>query len=171
MAAQKPTIVERERRITEIYKLLIMGSSRTRILEYAAKNWGIKVSTTDAMIAEAREKFLDEAKTNREEFKAEAIAQRKEIYYNAFKEKRWAIALQTLDSIAKIQGCYSKTDEELLNELKSRGYRVIAEGLESQNSSMVGAESERSMSPLSNLFDTQDDQPASPTETDLPIDS
>lgn len=45
---------ERIQRIGEVYRLLIRGASRQRILQYSAKQWGVATRTADDYIAEAR---------------------------------------------------------------------------------------------------------------------
>lgn len=125
--AQKPTKAEYEKRVTEIYQLLICGTSRVKIVQYASKKWGISNRQGDDMIAAARKQTILEQDVTRQEALAEELSLRNFLLTSAIKEKRWATALQVSDSRAKLRGLAIATDQEVMKEYKDRKLDEISD--------------------------------------------
>ena len=100
--ATKTTKAELESRISQIYKLIIIGSSRQKILQYASKKWGeLSDRTVDGYIASARKLMMQNLEIDRTVALAEELELRREIIFQAMQDKKYQIALQASDSRAK----------------------------------------------------------------------
>ena len=105
--AVKNTNAEMNKRVNEIYSLILSRVNRTQILQYASKKWGeISDRTVDSYISKARDLIQKETAINRKDALAEHIATRNQLYQIALKKEKLQTCLQILDSTAKLQGLH-----------------------------------------------------------------
>lgn len=96
---------EIDKRVSEVYSLLLSRANRAQILQYAANKWGkIGDRTVDSYISKARELLRKDTAINRTAALAEHIATRNQLYQLALKKEKLQTCLQILDSTAKLQG-------------------------------------------------------------------
>jgi len=82
-SAPKPTKSQMTERVLEVYHLIICGSSRTDILQYAAKNYGLEARATDDLIAKARELQESNVKDRQESMLSECVSRYDDLYKEA----------------------------------------------------------------------------------------
>lgn len=70
---KKATAAQTEQRITEVMRMLAMGTSRPDVLQYAAKNWSLATRSTDTLMKKARARFAEMAAPDREEMRGLAL--------------------------------------------------------------------------------------------------
>jgi hypothetical protein len=105
--ATKTTKSEIEIRVSQIYKLLVVGTSRPQILQYASKKWGeISDRSVDSYISQARKIMMQNLEIDRTEALAEELELRREIIFKAMQDKKYQIALSAADSRAKLRGLF-----------------------------------------------------------------
>jgi len=104
--AEKAEKAEIDRRVTEIYSLILSCYSREKICQYAAKKWGISYRSTDRLIQRARSRMMEITAIKREEAYAEEMELRREIIRKALDDKKYQTALQAADSRAKLRGLF-----------------------------------------------------------------
>lgn len=122
--ATKTTKSEIEIRVSEIYKLLIIGTSRPAILQYASKKWGeISDRSVDSYISQARKLMTKELSDDRAVALGEEIELRRHIIQNALEDKKYQIALTAADSRAKLRGLFLPL-EMAIDVVVSHGYEV-----------------------------------------------
>lgn len=73
--AVKTSEHERIRRIHEVYRLLVKGASRFRILQHASKQWGVSDRTADTYMAEARKLLEKELAIARPDWLSQSLAE------------------------------------------------------------------------------------------------
>jgi hypothetical protein len=123
--ATKSTQAEKAKRVNEIYKLLIIGTSRSVILRYGSEKWGeISDRQIEKYIADARQLMLSELHGDRKQAFAEEIAMRKHLYQKAYQAKKYQTCLGILDSIAKLQGLFELSIPKNVSEIDA--LRILA---------------------------------------------
>lgn len=95
---------ELERRIDEVYDLLVTRVSSRAIVGYCAKKWGVGERQAFRYIAGATGRVLEAARASREEQLAKALASYNALYAKQVAAGRFGEARQTLDSIVKLLG-------------------------------------------------------------------
>jgi hypothetical protein len=73
--ARKCTEHEKILRVHEIYKLLIKGASRYRVVQYATKKWQVCDKTADTYLAEARKLLARDLEIERPKWLEQSIAE------------------------------------------------------------------------------------------------
>lgn len=132
----KTTKAERATRINEIYKLLIVGTPRPAILQYASENWGeISDRSVDSYIADVRKLMVKELQDNRQIALAEEIELRRHIINQALTDKKYQTALQAADSRAKLLGLFESLDRAV-SVVLACGYVVIDPRVPAQNTDL-----------------------------------
>ena len=121
--ARKRDQAEIEQQVTEIYSLVISCYSRSHILQYASKKWGINSRSTDTLIQRARKRMMEITAIQREEAYAEEMELRREIIRKAMEDKKYGLALQAADSRAKLRGLFDKL-EQAIDTVTAHGYEV-----------------------------------------------
>ena len=120
----KSTKTEIEQRVSQIYKLLVIGTSRHQILQYASKKWGgISDRSVDGYIASARKLMMQNLEIDRTVALAEELELRREIIFQAMQDKKYQIALQASDSRAKLRGLFMSL-ELAIDTVTAHGYEV-----------------------------------------------
>lgn len=110
----KSTKNEIEIRVSQIYKLLVIGTSRPAILQYASKTWGeISDRSIDGYIAKARQAMLKELVDDRRLALSEELEFRRHIIQKALVDKKYQIALSAADSRAKLRGLFMPLEQAI----------------------------------------------------------
>jgi hypothetical protein len=73
--AKKATEHEKILRIHEVYKLLIKGASRHRVVQYVTKKWEVCDKTADTYLAEARKLLARDLEIERPKWLEQAVAE------------------------------------------------------------------------------------------------
>jgi hypothetical protein len=73
--AKKATEHEKILRIHEVYKLLIKGASRYRVVQYVTKKWEVCDKTADTYLAEARKLLARDLEIERPKWLEQAVAE------------------------------------------------------------------------------------------------
>ena len=95
--AKKSTDAEIEQRVSTVYRLMLRGSSRESILQYAAKKeWGVETRSVDGYIARAKNLLRKQAETDRTDELGKARARLNLLFGKALKtgDLRTALAVQ-----------------------------------------------------------------------------
>jgi hypothetical protein len=122
--ATKTTKSEIEIRVSQIYKLLVIGTSRPAIIQYASKKWGeLSDRSVDSYIASARKLMMQNLEHDRAVALAEELEFRREIIFKAMADKKYQIALTAADSRAKLRGLFL-TLEMAIDVVTAHGYEV-----------------------------------------------
>ena len=122
--ATKNTKAEIEQRISQIYKLLVIGTPRPAIIQYASKKWGVMCDrSVDSYIASARKLMMQNLEHDRAEALSEELELRREIIFKAMADKKYQIALSAADSRAKLRGLFMPL-EQAIDVVVSHGYEV-----------------------------------------------
>ena len=109
----KATQAQVEERITTIYRVLLQHQPYQVIVQYAAKNWGLKPRQTTTYVARSKELIAVECATARTENMNEQIAIRRNLFRNAYSEHNWRLCLDILKDEAQLLGCYPAKVSEL----------------------------------------------------------
>jgi hypothetical protein len=118
----KATDAEVERRVDEVYDLLINRVTYRAIVGYGAQKWGLKERQVAVYIGKAKERILLRAKESQEEQLAKAIASYESLYARQVAEKDLSGARQTLDSLVRLLGLAAPDKQELMGSLALKGY-------------------------------------------------
>lgn len=122
--AKKSDQAEIERRINEVYSLLLSCHSTAKIVQYATQKWGITRRQTDTLIQRARSRMMEITAVKREEAYAEELELRREIIRRALDDKKYQTALQAADSRAKLRGLFNLLDQSI-NVVTAHGFEVL----------------------------------------------
>ena len=132
------TKAEVERRVTEIYGLLLEGKSRTTLLQFAVK-WGVSVGRIDQLIGKANKVIKAEQSQKRKEIFVRHLAWRAKLYERAFDSKDWRAALAVLDSDAKLRDLFPDNDlkelqrHSILQDALIAGLKARVEAMASEH--------------------------------------
>lgn len=118
----KATTAEVERRIDEVYDLLINRVTHRNIVGYGSSKWNISDRQMAVYIKRATERILACAKESQEEQLAKAVASYESLYAHQVVGKDYGGARQTLDSLVKLLGLSAPEKHELLGSLALKGY-------------------------------------------------
>ena len=111
--AVKNTNAEMNKRVNEIYSLILSRVNRTQILQYASKKWGeISDRTVDSYISKARDLIQKETAINRKDALAEHIATRNQLYQIALKKETF---IRIFDFLSNMKGAVEqrRTNQEI----------------------------------------------------------
>jgi hypothetical protein len=95
---------EVERRVDEIFELVVSRVTYRTIIAHCEKKWGIRERQARIYLAKARERIIEIAKEGQEERLAKALASYEALYRKQLSAARLSDARQTLDSIVKLLG-------------------------------------------------------------------
>jgi hypothetical protein len=92
----KSTDAEMERRVTDVYNLLLVGTSRGGIVQYAARNWLVEPRIVDTYIRRAKGQIRKYAAIQRDEAMGTARARLELLFQKALaaNDLRGALAVQ-----------------------------------------------------------------------------
>lgn len=103
---------EKLERIHEVYRLLVKGASRFRVLQYASKNWGVSNRTADSYLAEARKLLDRDLEVARPEWLAQAVAEMQDWMWQELNPDDRDDRVTTQNRLAALQ--YLKAQASLL---------------------------------------------------------
>jgi hypothetical protein len=118
----KATKAEIERRVDEVYDLLINRVTYRAILGYGAQKWGVKERQMNVYIARARERIRAYTAESGEERLSKAIASYESLYARQMAAKDHSGARQTLDSLNRLQGLFGRDKGGPQTSLGQKGY-------------------------------------------------
>lgn len=118
----KATTAEVERRVDEVYDLLINRVTHRNIVGYGAAKWNLSDRQMAVYIKRATERILDRVKESQEEQLAKAVASYESLYAHQVAERDYSGARQTLDSLVKLLGLSAPEKHELMGSLAVKGY-------------------------------------------------
>lgn len=110
--ASKTTEHEKLKRIHEVYRLLVKGASRFRVIQYASKNWGVSDRTADSYLAEARKLLDRDLEVARPEWLAQAVAEMQDWMWQELNPDDRDDRVTTQNRLAALQ--YLKAQASLL---------------------------------------------------------
>lgn len=103
----KSTDAEMEKRITAVYDLLLIGTSRAGIVQYAAEKWQVETRIVDTYIRRARNLLKKHTATSRELALATARARLNLLYQKALAAKDYRGALAVQKEINALEALYA----------------------------------------------------------------
>ncbi len=92
-----------ESRVKTVYEMLLYGSTRTEILQYASE-WGLTERSMDTYIAKATERLLEHSKSSQEAELSRVLSHHWRLFKDAEKEKDRAEMRKVLEAVSKIRG-------------------------------------------------------------------
>jgi predicted DNA-binding protein (UPF0251 family) len=104
--AHKSDAAEVDRRVNEIYSLVLAAHSYNKICRYAATKWNISTRQTDRLIKQARDKMRSVLSLGQEEALAEELELRRIIINKTLEDKNYKYALAAAEQRAKLRGLY-----------------------------------------------------------------
>ena len=130
----KATNGELKKRIKKVYELILSATPRQDILQYAAKNWGVAVRTTDSYIKAANDEIEAEAKEYRSNAMGRHLQQRRLLMNQALEKGKMGLAFEMMRDEAKLLGLYPvdklehsiEVKESPLDKLSSRIASIAA---------------------------------------------
>ena len=131
---KKATNAEIEQRVNEIYTLLLQSEPREKIVQDRSKKWGITHRQVDGYIAKAKARMSEDLEQDRQEHLNTAIAQRKDLYRQAYKAKKWFTCLQIADSRDKLLGLEFSVEDHVRAAIAA-GYTVSEPGTNTEDES------------------------------------
>lgn len=126
----RPPDEEIAQRVADVYLLLLNGTPRRRILQHAAKNWGVKTRQADEYIARASAQFEALSALVYEQEHGKALARLDDLYYRAITKDDLQRALEAQRERNKVLGLYAPTRTELTG---ANGGPLIIKGYTSVN--------------------------------------
>jgi hypothetical protein len=136
MARRQVTTFEQQRRVDKVYTLLLSGSNRQEISQYAEREWGANQRTVDTLISRARDRLSEESAAYRANAMAEHLAARRQLRMQAVENKDWRFLLDVLREEAKLLGLY---ETELLGRIEALEQRFAESGTPQPHNSDGGA--------------------------------
>lgn len=121
--AKKSDNAEIEKRVNQVYSLILQCHSTEKIVAYARQTWGINRAQTTRYIQRARDRMKEVCAIEREEAYAEELELRREIIRKALDDKKYQTALQAADSRAKLRGLFITLDQAI-DTVTAHGYEV-----------------------------------------------
>lgn len=109
---KKSTEHEKIQRVHEVYRLLVKGASRHRVIQYAAKNWQVCTRTADGYLAEARRLLDRDLEHARPEWLTQALAEIQEWKWQELNPDDRDERVTTQNRLAALQ--YLKAQASLL---------------------------------------------------------
>lgn len=102
------------RRVADIYGLVVDGMPLAAICRYVAANctWKASDRSICRYIARARELMMEEAKLDRREAFAESLARKQLLYARAVAGKQWKTALAIQNSIDRMFGEFANMHDD-----------------------------------------------------------
>ena len=74
MAAKRVDSAEKARRIDTIRRLKAGGATRSDVVQFAAKEWGVATRTADEYIAHANRQIIEDFNVDRQQYTADLLS-------------------------------------------------------------------------------------------------
>lgn len=113
--AIKPTKAEIAQRVSTVYDMLLVGSTRSQIIQYVANktNWDVSNRTIDNYIQRANAKFEEDAKTHRERELGRALARLNMLYQKTLQIQDYQRCLAIQKELNALLGLYEAQKFEI----------------------------------------------------------
>lgn len=118
---RKSTKAEMELRIETVAQMLIQGTSRTGILEYAKQNWGVCRATVDELIKRASLRIIETSKADTAFERGRALTRYNEIYRAAGEKGLLKVQIAAQTRLDEINGLTSRSPTALAISNVERG--------------------------------------------------
>lgn len=110
----KITNIERDRRVNLIYDLLVLGTSRAQIIQYASeKAWNVTDRQIDHYIQRANQRFEEESKVHQAHELGKAVRRLNDLYQKTLKVQDYRQALANQRELNALLGLYAPSKSEL----------------------------------------------------------
>jgi hypothetical protein len=110
--AAKTSEHEKIQRIHEVYRLLVKGASRFRIIQHASEKWDVSERTADSYLSQARKLLDRDLEHARPEWLAQALAEMQEWMWQELNPDDRDDRVSTQNRLAALQ--YLKAQASLL---------------------------------------------------------
>ena len=110
--ASKTSEHEKLQRVHEIYRLLIKGASRFRVIQYSSEKWDVSSRTADNYLEEARQLLERDLEIERPKWLAQALAEMQEWKWQELNPDDRDDRVTTQNRLAALQ--YLKAQASLL---------------------------------------------------------
>jgi hypothetical protein len=113
---KRSTAVEYQRRVGEVYTLLLAGLGRRDVLQYVASEkctWKASLRQIDNYIADARRQFVEFARPEREEEFGRALQRLDNLYSRALNIQDYKTCIQILKERGDMLGLHAPKKREL----------------------------------------------------------
>lgn len=100
----RPPDAEILQRVNDVYKLLVRGASRSEIVQYSSKEWGITDRQADTYMKRARAYFNQRIQVERDQELGQALERYEMLFQRAFKVQDYKTCIQAQARIDKIMG-------------------------------------------------------------------
>ena len=106
MPGKRPQAALVEKRVLEVFKLLLRGASRAEIWQHLAENGAEPERTVDRYIARASQRFKALAKVDAEKERGRQLARLEDLYSRLFRIQDYRTALAVLKERNELAGLY-----------------------------------------------------------------
>lgn len=106
MPGKRPQAALVEKRVLEVFKLLLRGASRAEIWQHLAGNGAEPERTVDRYIARASQRFKALAKVDAEKERGRQLARLEDLYSRLFRIQDYRTALAVLKERNELTGLY-----------------------------------------------------------------
>jgi len=103
----KATKAEIEYRLNRVYKLLCKHATTSEIVDYCAREWGLKPSMSKEYVRRVRARIAEDWELDRRQFGADLLSQYADLAKTARSNGHELIALGALNAMARIAGLTS----------------------------------------------------------------
>ena len=108
MPAKRSTKKEVEWRVRKIAALKARNASRSEIVAYGVREWGVKPRQVDEYIAQANQVIAVDWDIDRGQFTADVLSQLATLAQDARRNNQPHVALGAINSMAKIAGIFDQ---------------------------------------------------------------
>ena len=106
--AKKPTKAEKEFRVNKVVRMLVNCASRSSILQFAAKEWGLAPRTADKYIADARLVLREDANIDRHDYLAARLQTIDRVIQQGLKQNQLSAVIGALKLQSEVLGLTNK---------------------------------------------------------------
>jgi hypothetical protein len=106
MPGKRPQAALVEKRVLEVFKLLLRGASRAEIWQHLAENGAEPERTVDRYIGKATQRFKALAKVDAEKERGRQLARLEDLYSRLFRIQDYRTALAVLKERNELAGIY-----------------------------------------------------------------
>lgn len=93
-------------RVTEVYRLIVRGLSRTEIIQKASDDWSVSERMADEYIARARVYLKEHTERDRDANYSLAVHRLEDLYKRTMKLQDYKTALGVQKELSELQGIY-----------------------------------------------------------------
>ena len=103
----KSTNAEIEYRLNRVYKLLCKHATTSEVVDYCAREWGIRPSMAKNYVRRVRERISKDWELDARQYRADLLTQYADLAKSARANGHDHIAIGALNSMAKLTGLIS----------------------------------------------------------------